>query len=1061
MTDKKRQIARISGLTIRNCHLYKGKWRPKLGEKLLIACEDPADTSTSGTSVIEVLRTDNGHTVGQAPSALRSDFAQFLTEGGHITAEVTHTKFRSVNNVEEVFCDYILQGPSKAAIGKILNDLQDALQGPELERYSPSMVITEDTYCCYYHHVVSKAPDLEAKCKAMSKYPKRRRTRALQSMDCSSCDPRCSYHEERRLGRKHKTETSSAVTDCVPKHLSQKKSEVANISETETPENATEKETGDQLPDELENDPWTRQIYESAIEQGEEVDYTMRLMIIGCYGQGKSSLAKRLMGQSIDSVESTNGIDVNICEILNEGFKWEQKRNEDAATESIKRLVSIARSSSSVSLESLNTNASDDEREVANMDIDCNETVDLKIKRTSSSFEYKSTNKARADKEKVGEEVGKNEKYSSPSPKKKKTDSVNVKRFSTELRKSVSFEKESINESRKTLSIWDFGGQFVYYATHQLFHSRHAIYLLVFSLNKSLDQVVKDDEKPRTVKPKTMKEYIKFWISSVHSFVGNEHGTEPSIILVGTKKDLLDSDVDIEQKFEEVRKLFEGSKMLFHIHSEHFAVSNIDESNDEIEKLCRAVNYLVGKQCKGNLIPARWILLERKLKENRHLKIINFETVLQFNEENEIAIEDEDQIKLFLQYHHARGTFFYFDDGAESRVVLEPQYIVDAFKCLLTSERYCIVRASLRESWHKLCDKAILDKELLHDVWSRDPQNEFSKFEEVLIFFLQKHRIIAEALKFEGNDNTCSKKYDSHGFYIVPSLLSNPTDGEIDALMKGKKHTQVSLVYIFEHEAVVPTLYYRIAAAGCGRWPLIEFENEPMIFENAVVFKLSVDHAGLLKLHRNTLELIGIGLCPPHRISVDENDLFRRFVEMVISQELKKFRGSCFDKQDQSLYTISVRCYHKHHNLSGSKNVQDLETLKQCNKRRTGCPDNQSHSLKVTKILNEWYKTGLDIRSVPKRTLNKIELSTLSMAFEENWQQLGFQLGFDKAEIEVIDMKRRLTTSMKIFEMLTCWMNREVENATLDVLVRAINRCKRVLKIDKDVLRNLVDDLNN
>jgi len=38
------------------------------------------------------------------------------------------------------------------------------------------------------------------------------------------------------------------------------------------------------------------------------------------------------------------------------------------------------------------------------------------------------------------------------------------------------------------VSLWDFAGQFVYYATHQLFFSPRSVYLLVLNLNEDLDR---------------------------------------------------------------------------------------------------------------------------------------------------------------------------------------------------------------------------------------------------------------------------------------------------------------------------------------------------------------------------------------------------------------------------------------------------------------------------------------------------------------------------------------------------------------------------------------------
>ena len=44
------------------------------------------------------------------------------------------------------------------------------------------------------------------------------------------------------------------------------------------------------------------------------------------------------------------------------------------------------------------------------------------------------------------------------------------------------------------VSIWDFGGQFVFYTTHQMFLSHRAIYILVSNFSQHIDDLVMDDE---------------------------------------------------------------------------------------------------------------------------------------------------------------------------------------------------------------------------------------------------------------------------------------------------------------------------------------------------------------------------------------------------------------------------------------------------------------------------------------------------------------------------------------------------------------------------------------
>ena len=44
------------------------------------------------------------------------------------------------------------------------------------------------------------------------------------------------------------------------------------------------------------------------------------------------------------------------------------------------------------------------------------------------------------------------------------------------------------------VSVWDFGGQFVFYTTHQMFLTHRAIYILISNMSQHIEDVVIDDE---------------------------------------------------------------------------------------------------------------------------------------------------------------------------------------------------------------------------------------------------------------------------------------------------------------------------------------------------------------------------------------------------------------------------------------------------------------------------------------------------------------------------------------------------------------------------------------
>lgn len=67
------------------------------------------------------------------------------------------------------------------------------------------------------------------------------------------------------------------------------------------------------------------------------------------------------------------------------------------------------------------------------------------------------------------------------------------------------------------MSIWDFGGQTVFYTLHHLFLTRYGIYLLVFDMRQMLQDA------------KETVEFMRFWVNSV-----GLHAPDADMVVVGT-----------------------------------------------------------------------------------------------------------------------------------------------------------------------------------------------------------------------------------------------------------------------------------------------------------------------------------------------------------------------------------------------------------------------------------------------------------------------------------------------------------------------------------------------
>ncbi|XP_053375702.1 ras-related protein RabC-like [Mercenaria mercenaria] len=97
------------------------------------------------------------------------------------------------------------------------------------------------------------------------------------------------------------------------------------------------------VPDELKLDPYTLDLYEKALKDGVEKDRNIRINVVGNYRQGKTSLTKRLLGQKLRDITSTNGINIEhfTCQKI-DGGKFRYKKADDTCSDIVGRLVSVA-----------------------------------------------------------------------------------------------------------------------------------------------------------------------------------------------------------------------------------------------------------------------------------------------------------------------------------------------------------------------------------------------------------------------------------------------------------------------------------------------------------------------------------------------------------------------------------------------------------------------------------------------------------------------------------------------------------------------------------------------
>ena len=189
-----------------------------------------------------------------------------------------------------------------------------------------------------------------------------------------------------------------------------------------------------------------------------------------------------------------------------------------------------------------------------------------------------------------------------------------------QLLKGLNLQTEATTvEHHMILDLWDFAGQQLYYASYPIFLSPRAVYMLVYDLNKGLNDPAQPYFKQGNRKiplsnpnKETNVENLLSWLVSVSSICSSESEREvkdqphcrPPVFIVGTHADNQhQKDIDkINLQIEE--EIFENSENVIR---PIFSVDNTQGSSDkgvsELQK--RMIEVLKQEPYMGEEIPIR------------------------------------------------------------------------------------------------------------------------------------------------------------------------------------------------------------------------------------------------------------------------------------------------------------------------------------------------------------------------------------------------------------------------------------------------------------------------
>ena len=164
------------------------------------------------------------------------------------------------------------------------------------------------------------------------------------------------------------------------------------------------------------------------------------------------------------------------------------------------------------------------------------------------------------------------------------------------------------------MDIWDFAGQHLYYASHPIFLSQRALYILVHNLSKPLDVKAEpcmrqgsNDVKLENPNNETNMENLLSWLATVHGVAlatDDPHDDaqhrlpylRPPVFIVGTHADKPVEDIAVIKK--QIQERISGMEYERHVVRPLFCIDNTQRPN-LTEKSKRKIQKQRGKHKRG------------------------------------------------------------------------------------------------------------------------------------------------------------------------------------------------------------------------------------------------------------------------------------------------------------------------------------------------------------------------------------------------------------------------------------------------------------------------------
>ncbi|CAC5373896.1 unnamed protein product [Mytilus coruscus] len=432
------------------------------------------------------------------------------------------------------------------------------------------------------------------------------------------------------------------------------------------------------------------------------------------------------------------------------------------------------------------------------------------------------------------------------------------------LDKSLKVGKKKLhNKKIAPIIIWDFGGQDVFYSTHQTFLTYRAIYIIVLDGRRNLDDPCPFEQYlPGKSGHKTSRDYLLFWINTIVTYCKGSIQGFPKIMVVLTHKDQVKAN-EVEQRrndiFGEINKMFHKNPMMQQlVIDDEIFVNARDKYDPEMAKIKAAIIRESERQPTwGEPLPKCFIPLELEFASLiRHsIPLITLEHLKKINSLQPIRPLSEAELKVFLKFQHSIGKLLYFDEHKlDDRIILSPTLLIDAFKSIVTDRQFCEGDKKREEIWDAMGKKGVVSKQAIEGVWKGKKYMKFYKDKDYLLNVMTHLDILVEPKRY-GSDH---KRIPADFYYVASMVRVIDDSGYLQAADITKRN--IAIAFLSSSMMIPPALSFRLISYCLYVWAVKTYgeTNRDMLFHRSGVFTVdpSVDMYILCEDERIVVRLV-------------------------------------------------------------------------------------------------------------------------------------------------------------------------------------------------------------